>query len=140
MVAEKQRDAIGIELNSVFPQQEEAALAARDLAKIGSVYLHGGKWRGRQVVPQAWVDLSSVRYVKEMGAWSGGGIWGYGYHWKVGDLPTGHRALAAAGNGNQRVFVIPKERVVVTIFAGQYNLPFQPHSEMILKSILEARS
>lgn len=114
-------------------------LTARDLAKIGSLYLHGGKWRDEQVVPAKWVELSTVRHSQDMGAWSGNGIWGYGYHWKVGKVPTGHFIFAAAGNGNQRLFVVPEERIAVTIFAGQYNLPFQPHSEMIMKQILEAR-
>ena len=114
-------------------------LSARDLAKIGSLYMHGGKWRGKQVVPAKWVELSTARHSKDMGKWSGNGIWGYGYHWKVGKLPTGQNVFAAAGNGNQRLFVFPKERIAVTIFAGQYNLPFEPHSEMITKQILEAR-
>jgi len=114
-------------------------LTARDLAKIGSVYLHGGKWRGKQVVPAKWVELSTVRHSRDAGWMSGGDIWGYGYHWKVGKLPSGEDAIAAAGNGNQRVFVFPKERIAVTIFAGQYNLPFEPHSEMITKQILESR-
>lgn len=114
-------------------------LTARDLAKIGSVYLHGGKWRGKQVVPAKWVELSTIRHSRDCGKLSGNGIWGYGYQWKVGKLPTGQDIFAAAGNGNQRLFVLPKQRMAVTIFAGQYNLPFKPHSEMIMKRILEAR-
>lgn len=114
-------------------------LSARDLAKIGSVYLHGGKWRGQQLVPAKWVELSTMRHATDIGRLSGNGIWGYGYHWKVGKLPSGESIFAAAGNGNQRLFVLPKERIAVTIFAGRYNLPFKPHSEMIMKQILEAR-
>jgi CubicO group peptidase (beta-lactamase class C family) len=113
-------------------------LRARDLAKIGSLYLHGGGWRGRQVVPRAWVDRSMARHVQEVGEWSDGGVWGYGYQWWVGDLPTGQRVVAGVGNGNQRLFVIPAERLVVTVFAGEYNV-FEGHSERILDRVLAAR-
>ncbi len=57
----------------------------------------------------------------------------------MGDVPSGERVVAGAGNGNQRLFVLPVERLVVTVLAGQYNLPFKPHSEMILKRVLAAR-
>lgn len=32
-----------------------------DLAKFGLMYLHGGKWNGKQIVPEEWVKLSSQR-------------------------------------------------------------------------------
>ncbi len=115
-------------------------LTARDLAKIGSLYLNGGKWRGRQIVPKKWVEQSTSRHVQSCGKWSADGIWGYGYQWRVGELPIGRkRTIAGAGNGNQRLFIIPEDKLVVTIFAGQYSLPFKPHSEMILGRVLKSR-
>jgi CubicO group peptidase (beta-lactamase class C family) len=113
-------------------------LRARDLAKIGSLYLHGGRWRDRQVVPGAWVDRSMARHVQEVGEWSDDGVWGYGYQWWIGDLRTGQRVVAGVGNGNQRLFVVPAERLVVTVFAGEYN-KFEGHSERILDRVLAAR-
>ena len=115
-------------------------LTARGLAKIGALYLNGGRWRGRQILPEAWIKLATTRHVKAMGKWSGRGMWGYGYQWKVGKVPSGDRVIAGFGNGNQRLFLVPARRLVVTIFAGQYNQPFQPHSEMILKRVLAAHS
>jgi CubicO group peptidase (beta-lactamase class C family) len=113
-------------------------LRPRDLAKIGSLYLHGGRWHGRQIVPEAWVDRAMVRHVEEIGDWSDGGIWGYGYQWWVGDLPTGERVVAGVGNGNQRLFILPAERLVVTVLAGDYNV-FEGHGERILNRVLAAR-
>lgn len=113
-------------------------LTARDLAKFGSVYLHGGRRGDRQIVPEAWVTLSSNRHVPEIGDWSFGGVWGYGFQWWVGDLSSGHRVVAGVGNGNQRLFVVPEEQIVVTIFAGEYNV-FEGHSNRILDRVLAAR-
>ncbi len=113
-------------------------LTARDLAKIGSLYLHGGRWQGRQIVPEGWVSRSVERHVAEAGEWSDDGVWGYGYQWWVGDLPSGHRVAAGMGNGDQRLYVVPGEQLVVTVLAGQYNASSND-SYRILERVLAAR-
>lgn len=112
-------------------------LRARDLAKIGSVFLHRGRWHGAQIVPEAWVDRSMERHVDRAGAWSDG-IWGYGYQWWHARFPDGLEAAVARGNGNQRVYVVPDALLVVTILAGEYNV-FEGHSERLFQAVMAAR-
>jgi len=113
-------------------------LTTRDLAKVGSMVLHGGRWNGKQIVPEGWIERSGTRIVEEIGDWSNNGLWGYGYQWWVGDLSSGIRVIAGVGNGNQRLFILPSEKLVVTILAGEYN-KFEGHSERILYRVLAAR-
>ena len=108
-------------------------LRARDLAKFGSLYLHGGRWNGRQVIPADWVSRSTSRHVRfddgpardrSSAAANAAGQFGYGYFWWYSCHPTSSgliEARAAVGNGQQRVFVLPGLDTVVTILAGRYN-------------------
>jgi CubicO group peptidase (beta-lactamase class C family) len=101
-------------------------LRARDLAKFGSLYLHGGKWNGKQVIPANWIELSTRRHFRfrpRTGP-DAGGEFGYGYFWWYSCYPSANRlveARTAVGNGGQRIFVLPGLDMVVTIFAGRYN-------------------
>lgn len=101
-------------------------LRPRDLAKFGSLFLHRGRWDGKQVVPEDWVDLSTrrqFRFRPRSGA-DAGGEFGYGYFWWYNCYPTASglvEARSAVGNGQQRVFVLPGLDMVVTILAGRYN-------------------
>jgi CubicO group peptidase (beta-lactamase class C family) len=106
-------------------------LRARDLAKFGSLYLHGGKWNGKQVIPASWVELSTRRHFRfrqstgrDRTAAGAGGEFGYGYFWWYSCYPSAAGLIevrAAVGNGQQRVFVIPGLDMVLTILAGRYN-------------------
>jgi CubicO group peptidase (beta-lactamase class C family) len=101
-------------------------LRARDLAKFGSLYLHGGKWNGKQVLPQEWVSRSTRRQFRfrPRAGPDAKGEFGYSYFWWYNCYPTQAgliEARTAVGNGNQRVFVMPELDMVVTIFAGRYN-------------------
>src|SRR4030095_15570482 len=101
-------------------------LRPRDLAKFGSLYLHGGRWNGKQVIPEAWVARSTRRELRfRPGTGSdAGGEFGYGYFWWYNCYPTDRgviEARSAVGNGQQRVFVLPGLDMVVTILAGRYN-------------------
>ncbi len=101
-------------------------LRARDLAKFGSLYVNGGKWNGKQIIPANWVDLSTrrqFRFRPRTGPDSGGEF-GYAYFWWYSCYPTAGgliEARTAVGNGQQRLFVLPGLNTVVTIFAGRYN-------------------
>lgn len=101
-------------------------LRPRDLAKIGSLYLNGGKWNGKQVVPASWIDRSTrrqFRFRPRTGA-DAGGEFGYGYFWWYSCYPSAKgliEARTAVGNGQQRIFVLPTMNMVVTILAGRYN-------------------
>ncbi len=101
-------------------------LRARDLAKFGSLYLHGGRWNGKQVLSEDWVARSTrrqYRFRPRTGP-DAKGEFGYGYFWWYNCYPTSAgliEARTAVGNGNQRVFVLPELDMVVTIFAGRYN-------------------
>jgi CubicO group peptidase (beta-lactamase class C family) len=101
-------------------------LRARDAAKFGSLYLNGGKWNGKEVIPAKWVDLSTRRHFR-FGPRTGpdaGGSFGYSYFWWYSCYPTPKgliEARTAVGNGQQRIFVLKELEMVVTIFAGRYN-------------------
>ena len=96
----------------------------RDLAKFASLYLHEGRWNGRQVIPAAWVAASTIWAVPiASGEW---GERGYGYQWNQlrYRTPTGTVvAYVAQGNGHQRIFILPELRMAVTMLAGRYNDP-----------------
>lgn len=101
-------------------------LRPRDLAKFGSLYLHGGRWNGKQVVPADWIDLSTRRHTRFPPRPGAEGEFGYGYFWWYGCIPTPAgptEARVAVGNGGQRIFVYPGLKMAVTMLVGRYNDP-----------------
>ena len=105
---------------------EEAAasglrMTPRDLAKIGQLVLNQGRWNNVQLVPSEWLAESFVERVTAYGPVK------YGYHWY---LPRrGYKwsdgLVGAAGNGSQRLVILPYYQLVIVVTAGNYNLPNQ---------------
>lgn len=96
-------------------------LRAQDLAKIGFLFLNGGRWDGKQVVSADWVKESVTPSI----AVDGGPVQ-YGFQWWLppyGDTP-GQYVWAAHGFGGQRLFVLP-EREMILVFTG-WNLLTPP--------------
>lgn len=115
-------------------------MRARDLARIGSMMRQDGRWQGKQVVPGEWVRLSTQRHVADIGSWGHGGVYGYGFQWRHGNFksPFRYTAITAVGNGDQRLFILPEQQMVVTVFAGVYNRYHHRNGERILKEIMSA--
>ncbi|MEV0136370.1 serine hydrolase [Dactylosporangium sp. NPDC050688] len=93
-------------------------LAPRDLARIGELVLAEGEWQGRPVVPAGWIrTMVQPRLKTDWGA-------GYGYHWYL-ETVAGRRVVMAAGNGGQRLAVVPDLDLAVAVVAGNYDTPDQ---------------
>ena len=101
-------------------------LTPRDLAKFGLLYLNRGRWDGRQVVSQAWVEASTRKQVSSVP------IAGYGYLWWVD--PSGY--YLAMGHLGQFLFVVPEKRLVVVatghLKGGQFFAPQQMLDQFII--------
>jgi CubicO group peptidase (beta-lactamase class C family) len=95
-------------------------MSARDLARFALLYLHEGRWKDRQIVPDAWVRDSTQAYSQAFSE-LGPGL-GYAYLWWTGFLseiddapavkvpPNTFEAMGAEG---QYAFVIPAYDLVV---------------------------
>ncbi len=101
-----------------------ARMSVRDLARIGTMMLHGGKVGERAVVPADWVTRCTTPAV------SADEVRRYGYQWFVLDIAFGkpkgwavgrlERMWMAQGEGGQRLIIIPALQLVLAITAGNY--------------------
>jgi CubicO group peptidase (beta-lactamase class C family) len=89
----------------------ETKLPARDLAKLGYLYLNGGRWNTTQVVPADYVRASTQPHTDLPRLGPGGG---YGYQWWTNSVNL-HASFVAVGIGGQRILVIPDLDLVVVI-------------------------
>lgn len=88
------------------------SLRTRDLWKLGQLYLDGGRFGGRQVIPEEWVrqSLSAKATARDDAD--------YGYLWWLMKIPNGDSFIVAptmAGFGGNAVFLLPQKRAVVVI-------------------------
>jgi CubicO group peptidase (beta-lactamase class C family) len=86
-------------------------LRPADMARIGQLYLDGGRWDGEQVVPEEWVAASTQTQVE---AGPGELSDGYGYQWWVTEV-DGSPVAYALGTGGQTVAVVPDRGLVVAV-------------------------
>ena len=115
-------------------------LRARDLAKFGSLFLHKGAWKGQQIVPAAWVELSTQRHVQTIPLGTDGAV-GYGFMWYAARMGgnDGDHVIVAAGRGDQRIFIVPEKQIVVTVFAGNYGNPEYRSGSKVFARVMAAR-
>ena len=86
----------------------ESYYTARDLARIGQVYLNNGKVDSKQVISKEWIDKSFTNYSdssKTFRVLDDYAEIGYGYCWWLLDY-QGHKIYTARGKGGQYVMVI----------------------------------
>jgi len=93
----------------IFFGGNDMSMTPRDMLKLGTLFLNGGKIGERQVVPRAWVDSSFVP--RTSSPYNGNR---YGYGWWTRET-QGHDIRYAWGYGGQFIFIVPSlELVVVT--------------------------
>ncbi|MBA4383714.1 MAG: hypothetical protein C0410_03170 [Anaerolinea sp.] len=98
-----------------------------DMAKIGQLYLNGGKWQGEQLLSSDWVSNSIQVHSHPSESM------GYGYQWWI--RPQGD--YYALGWGGQQIRVFPKQDMVVVITAGSSGSEIL-HDDLVDNFILPA--
>ena len=87
----------------------ELRITPQDMARFGSLYLNGGRWDGRQILPAEWVAASTRPQAPRPNEYEG-----YGYTWRPFNA-LGHPAFYALGFGGQYVVVLPDLDIVVVM-------------------------
>ncbi len=94
-------------------------MTARDMAKFGLLYLNGGEYEGKQIVPAQWVHDSLQTYSEDAWDYRVGRNFrdmGYGYQWwsaRAGD----HRFNFAWGHGGQQIALVDELDMVIVVTA-----------------------
>jgi hypothetical protein len=84
-------------------------LEARDLARIGQLYVDDGVWNGRRILPTGWAREATTRHVERVA--DSDDAPGYGYQWWVHEQ-RGMDIWTARGFGGQLLVMIPDARMV----------------------------
>jgi CubicO group peptidase (beta-lactamase class C family) len=138
LIQEKLRDPIGAawtyrywnfppppdSLTGIFGYYSEIDASARDLARLGLLWMHWGRWKERQVVPEDWMH-KAARTAPDIRANCLKDQWCYGYAFWTNEhsilwpsLPRD--SFAASGAGRIHVWVCPSLGLVVVQSPGIY--------------------
>ena len=90
-------------------------MSARDLARVGYLFLRGGNWAGTNVLSEEWVRESTTSYSTARNG-------GYGYYWWVNSFPgvTEPHYNAQGALGKYLVVFPAKDLVVVYVNYADY--------------------
>jgi CubicO group peptidase (beta-lactamase class C family) len=84
-----------------------------DMAKLGYLWLHDGRWEDRRILPAGWMKEASARHSTVFGKEYGYGFWVY---------PDRKPAMFEAnGRGGQRIIVVPGWDMIIVLAGGGFD-------------------
>jgi CubicO group peptidase (beta-lactamase class C family) len=107
------------------------SLRPRDMAKLGTLVVSGGRWRGRAVLSPAWIETSTDTSGHDTYGLAGRPAT-YGYLWW--GLPGG--VIAAAGAGGQFILTVPARRLVMVTTANNNDQNFDAGVRILYDHVL----
>jgi hypothetical protein len=94
------------------------SIRTEEIARFGQLYLQKGMWKGRQLVPSAWVEEATARQTANGSSPTSDWDQGYGYQfWRCR-----HNAYRGDGAFGQYCIVVPELDAVVAITSGVRNM------------------
>ena len=106
-----------------------------DIAKFGQLYLQRGRWEGRQLLPEKWVETATSKHVENDRAPSGKNPeWrqGYGFQfWRCR-----HDAYRGDGRDGQICLVMPEQDTVIAMTAQTGQM--QAELDLVWEKLLPA--
>ncbi|MEQ1753023.1 MAG: serine hydrolase [Micropepsaceae bacterium] len=111
---------------------------ARDYARFGLLYLRGGAWNDKQIVPREWVNVGRTPTLASRGAYGA-------LFWLNAVNPnTGRNAISsrlpedmfmARGFGGQFIAIIPSRDAVIVMLNAAYGDDVQPIIDLIADTV-----
>jgi len=94
------------------------SVRTEDIARFGHLYLRKGRWQGRQLVPEAWVEAATARQTSNGSNPNSDWDQGYGYQfWQCR-----HGVYRGDGAFGQYCIVLPEQDAVIAITSGVRNM------------------
>jgi CubicO group peptidase (beta-lactamase class C family) len=112
-------------------------LRSPDLAKIAWMVVSGGRWGGRQIVPESWIEAAlTIRRDSRPGQHYGYFIFEEDYGTACGTLPVWYMA----GNGGSQILMLRHLNAAIVITRAAYNVhgSSAQTADMLKKYILPA--
>jgi CubicO group peptidase (beta-lactamase class C family) len=98
-----------------------------DFAKYGQLYKNGGKWNGKQIIPEDWVKKTFTKYKSIPGRkdeFYGFLFWNKKYT----VYNKAYETFYCAGNGGNKIYIFTDEPLVIVITATAYGASYA-HSQ-----------
>jgi len=99
-------------------------LKTEDMARFGQLYLQNGKWNGRQVVPEEWVNEATTMKIMQHPEFSeeerSNSDWEQGYCYKF--WRSRHNSFRADGAYGQFILILPELDAVIIMTAEAFDL------------------
>jgi CubicO group peptidase (beta-lactamase class C family) len=90
------------------------SIRTEDIARFGQLYLQRGRWQGRRLIPEAWIDAATTRQTSNGSRPDSDWDQGYGYQfWRCR-----HGAFRGDGAFGQFCIVLPEQDAVIAITSG----------------------
>ncbi len=105
-----QKDPQGITQGDTF-----LSLTARDMAKIGYLYLNNGTWGDTQILPKEWINTATDRLMSSTQS----APYSYGYLWWVTKPSNTVRHFMARGWNGQHIYVVPEKDLIVVFTSDE---------------------
>lgn len=122
------------------------SLTSRDMVKLGTLAMNKGKWKGEQLIPEAYIKkaISPILYTGDDDVFGGGrdvSNQGYGYFWWNANLKHGTKSYysaSAQGGGGQYIILIKELDLIIVVTAhDRDNSTLQLTAERILPAFLK---
>ncbi|MFI8396942.1 serine hydrolase domain-containing protein [Pseudomonas sp. NPDC078863] len=128
--------------NGTFVASSYAYLTARDLARVGLLMARGGRWNGRQLLPEDWLAFNLkpfAGYQAQQDEAVPGGHWWLNRPADGATLPWPDAppdTFAALGHWGQALYVMPSEKLIIVRYGDDRDGSYK-HNEL-LKRVLQA--
>ncbi|HWA97191.1 MAG TPA: serine hydrolase, partial [Pirellulales bacterium] len=94
------------------------SIRTEDIARFGQLYLQRGRWQGKQLVPEAWIEAATARQTSNGSDPESDWAQGYGYQfWRCR-----HGAYRGDGAFGQFCIVLPEQDAVIAMTSGLKNM------------------